>query len=480
MEQDHRIKILNSLLTTPHRDLNKIYNEHKSIVDSDPLFYKQLAAWYFDNGEIRDSKEAFISTLCINEDEDLRNVGLALLRQLPPYQVRRVVDFVKSKKKNIPRSVVTEVTRYLRDREENQSWFDSSVLQAKKHIKRLYSFLHISPSDYAQAVLFDNEIPEDSVLYQVKNLVKAQTPVEQAEIILRYKIPYRIASSVIKDMTPTVLFALIDVMTSQELLNNLGSLNKRGVMKHPDLKKVIEEKLEKAKDDKKVASLKNLKVVESANLSEDLNAKVMNIADNQVKSKGRITKPTAIFVDKSFSMSEGIEVGKQMAALISSVMDAPLYCYAFDVMPYEINSKGKSLDQWTKAFSGIKARGGTNPSVPFVLMQSKKIKVEQIILITDEGENVAGWYLKGLSKYEQFTNQSVNTFILRCGNKRYRHEVITNSLKKNDKEVDTYDFDGDYYSLPGLITYLTRPSKLELLMEIMSYPIPKRKLPVHN
>ena len=36
-------------------------------------------------------------------------------------------------------------------------------------------------------------------------------------------------------------------------------------------------------------------------------------------------------------------------------------------------------------------------------------------------------------------------------------------------------FDGDYYSLPNLVPFLTKPSRVELLMEIMEYPLPKRK-----
>ena len=32
----------------------------------------------------------------------------------------------------------------------------------------------------------------------------------------------------------------------------------------------------------------------------------------------------------------------------------------------------------------------------------------------------------------------------------------------------------DYYSLPNLVPLLARPSRLDLLMEIMEYPLPKR------
>ena len=40
---------------------------------------------------------------------------------------------------------------------------------------------------------------------------------------------------------------------------------------------------------------------------------------------------------------------------------------------------------------------------------------------------------------------------------------------------DAFQFTGDYYALPNLVPLLSRPSKLELLMEIMDYPLPQRK-----
>ena len=167
-EQDQRLGILNTLLTTPHRDLQGFYPVHKQMMQQDPLFYGHLAAWYTATGEIRDHKEMFIVNLCLSDFEGHRDAGLAMLRDLPPYQVGRVVDFISGKKvkkrvqqttgygrrarttttvreekqglfQNIPRSMRTEVIRYMREREEDPGWFDSCVLTARKHMKRLYA-----------------------------------------------------------------------------------------------------------------------------------------------------------------------------------------------------------------------------------------------------------------------------------------------------------------------------------------------------
>src|SRR5262245_49577784 len=97
-EQDLRLDILNTLLTTPHRKLDQVWPVHRTLADRDPRFYVRLAAWYSDHGDVRDHKEMFIITLVLSGFEGHRDVGLALLRGLPPYQVVRVLDFIHGRK----------------------------------------------------------------------------------------------------------------------------------------------------------------------------------------------------------------------------------------------------------------------------------------------------------------------------------------------------------------------------------------------
>ncbi len=214
-EQDLRLEILNSLLTTPHRELAMIWPIHQEMVAKDPRFYVRLAAWYADHGDVRDHKEMFIVTLVLSDFEGHRDAGLAMLRALPPYEVVRVLDFIHGRKKtktvrpaakdgkkrtkkpakekadapaqkvveefglfrNPPRALKTEIARYLREREEDAEWFDGCVLTARKAIKRLYALLHIKPGERAQRILFEEDPPADSRLAALKKLAQAQTPV---------------------------------------------------------------------------------------------------------------------------------------------------------------------------------------------------------------------------------------------------------------------------------------------------------------
>src|SRR3954465_13035395 len=97
-ELDLRLGMLNTLLPTPHRKLEALWPLHEEMVTKDPRFYVRLAAWYADHGDVRDHKEMFVVTLGTSAFPGHRDVGLALLRDLPPYQVGRVVDFVHGRK----------------------------------------------------------------------------------------------------------------------------------------------------------------------------------------------------------------------------------------------------------------------------------------------------------------------------------------------------------------------------------------------
>src|SRR5215470_15391830 len=100
-EADLRMSMLNSLLTCPHRKLNLVHPLHADLVKQDPRFYVRLAAWYADHGDVRDHKEMFIITLALSAFPGHRDVGLAMLRALPPYQVGRVVDFIHGRKDDV-------------------------------------------------------------------------------------------------------------------------------------------------------------------------------------------------------------------------------------------------------------------------------------------------------------------------------------------------------------------------------------------
>jgi hypothetical protein len=508
-----RLELLNTLLTTPHRALDQIWPIHWDMAEKDPRFYVRLAAWYADHGDVRDHKEMFIIALVLSTFEGHRDAGLALLRKLPPYQVIRVVDFIHGRKKtrtvavgasaagrvkknkkkndvkvppretkttveefglfrNPPRALITEVSRYLRERENDPEWFDGSVLVARKAIKRLYALLHIKPGERAQKILFEEDPPADSRLAALRELARAQKPADQARAIIEHRIPYRVAATVVQQMTPTVLFALIESMSPQEVINNLGALKRRGAMENADLKALIEQKLDDAATSTRVSAFKAEEAMKAADLSADVRRRLEKVADTQVKAKGRIVRPTALLIDKSGSMELAIELGKRIGAMISAICEKELFVYAFDSMAYPIERAGDSLAGWEKALKGITAGGGTSCGVALDFMMRKRQYVEQIIVVTDEEENTAPLFVQTLKKYREELKADPSICFVRTPG---ASTTLEGQCREAGIACDAFQFAGDYYSLPNLVPLLSRPSKMELLMEIMDYPLPVRK-----
>jgi hypothetical protein len=526
-EQDLRLQMLNTFLTTPHRQLDQNWPPHEELVKTDPRFYVRLAAWYNDHGDVRDHKELFAVALILSDFAGHRDVGLALLREMPPYQVGRVVDFIHGRKRtrrvpapnqprlhltceqkknlkelsrkkrrlrlkeivgdkrvyenvvedfglfrNPPRSLRTEVGRYLREREADPDWFDSTVLIARKTLKRLYGLLHIRPGERAQKVLFDEDPPADSRIMALRDVAHSESPEAQAEAIIKHKIPYRIAATVLKKVTPATLEALIERMSPQELINNLGAMKRHGVLRDPNLKALVDLKLEEAQMGTRVSALKADRALKATELSDDLRQKLEDVADTQVKAKGRITRPVALLVDKSGSMDVAIELGKRIGSLISAVCEADLFVYAFDTMAYPIEPSGPKLADWERTFAGITAGGMTSCGVAVEMLRRRRHRVEQIIVVTDEEENEPPFFVDSLQKYKAELEPAVTVCFVKTPDSSAKLEE---QCRKAGIKAEVFAFGGDYYSLPNLIPLLAPASEMDLLMEIMDYPLPQRK-----
>ena len=470
-ERDLRLEMLNSLLTTPHRKLEEVADVHKLMVELDPIFYGHLAVWYQKNGDVRDHKEVFLGHLLASNLTEHRDAGFMMLPEFPPYQVARIVDFMKVHRGKVPRSARTAVSRYLKEREKNAKFFDRAALRNRKAMKHLYASLHIKPSARADAVLFKDKPPEDSLAFVLKQLAKAETPEQQAGLIVDRKIPYTIAVGAVKQITPTVLMALVNTMSPQETINNLKSLQKRGAMEYPEVKALIEAKLKEAQTDNRVSAFKAMKAAEVAGIDEATTASLELVADEQIKRGGKITKPTALFVDKSSSMTLSLEVGKQIAALISGIAEAELFVYAFDAIAQPITANGKALSDWEKAFEHIFPKGRTSIGASLETMRLKQQAVEQIILVTDEGENTSPYFKDVYPSYCEALKVKPDVVIVKVGNSS---GYLESQLRRAGVAVETFTFAGDYYALPNLVPFLSRPSRLDLLMEIMETTLPVR------
>jgi len=476
-EHDIRVDILNSFLTTPHRKLEELAPLHVSALERDPLFYGHLAPWYFEKGEVRDHRILFVAHLATSDYPEFREAAWVLLQKLAPYEVARVLDHAKRVVGKAPRSLKSAIGHYLKTRENNDRQFDGAALRARDDLKHLYASLRLKPGPRAQAILFDEQPPENSPLAALKQLAKAESAEEQAQIILDNKIPYTTAVGAVRHMTPAVLVALIGAMSPQEVINNMASLKRRGAMENQEVKALIEQKLADAKTDKRVSSMKAKKAAEVAQLDAELERKLTDVTDERVASKVEIKRPTALFVDKSGSMAQAIEVARQLAALVSAVISADFHVYAFDTAAFEVKAevatgKRPALSDWEKAFKFIRANGGTSVGAPLAKMVKEKVYAEQVVLVTDQGENTAPYFRNAWREYKEQMRTDLSVIIVQVGNV---YQPFEKGLQEQGIEVMSYRFEkNEYYALPNLLPLLAQPSKSELVDAIMNYELPKR------
>lgn len=171
-------------------------------------------------------------------------------------------------------------------------------------------------------------------------------------------------------------------------------------------------------------------------------------------------------------MDLAIDLGKQIAAMISAVCEQSLVVYAFDTMAYPIESKGSDWASWTRAFAGINAGGETSVGVSLELMRRRKQAVEQLVIVTDEEEYNPPFFVESFLKYRQALAVDPTICFVKVPDSSTRLEDQCN---RAGLAYSVFEFTGDYYSLPNLVTLLEPPSQLDLLLEIMEYPLPERK-----
>jgi hypothetical protein len=134
-------------------------------------------------------------------------------------------------------------------------------------------------------------------------------------------------------------------------------------------------------------------------VSGEIRQQLEDVADAQIKAKGRITRPTALLVGKPSSMHEAIELGKRIGSTVSAICASDLFVYAFDTMAHEVTTRANDLVDWERAFRGITVNGSTSCGVALKYRQRKKQYVEQIVMITDEEENIPPLFVTALREY---------------------------------------------------------------------------------
>ena len=475
-EQYNRTQLLSSLIHIGHGELETFKTSCLPANLADPYLFGHLTTWNLANGKVRDSKVAFppIALRGKNVTSDLAENAVACMMSLGPRELMKSYRFScqLSKDGNIisngNRQLLEHgLKRYIRVREEKESWWDRAVLSNRDAMKHIYRYAHIKPSPRAQSILFDKEYPVDSVFHIIKQM-KNMSALEAAGYIRKFKIPMQVAiGSVNRAKDPELLMAIIDTMTGNELINNSNMLKKLGVFESPTLKSAYDDAISRAKDDTRVNILR-ASVASEVIDDEKVVKKLLAVQEHQSKQLS-IDGDWLVLGDRSGSMEYSIELAKKVAGFLSHQVTGNIYLIFFNVSPQLINVTGKTLDEIKQLTRGIIAQGGTSIGCGLSYLTDMKIPVHGIAIISDGGENTDPYFHVAYSKYCKQMMMEPTVYLYHT---KGQPNVLAYHSKREGIEITEFDLTSgiDEYSLPNLIKTM-RTSKYSLLDEILNTPL---------
>jgi hypothetical protein len=390
-------------------------------------------------------------------------------------------------KRPLNRVAKNAIAAYLRFREENREMMEGAILRARTALKYLYAKAHLIPEGnddgWINRALFHGEPPVGSRLDAQKKLIASNDPTEQAQIIMDAKLPYSTVQSLVETITPSVLIALVDTMSQQELLANLAKLKREGAFNNPEIKDLVQSKIAGAKGAKKgkVDALKGEIASQAvADLDDETKALVAEVTDAQLKHHGQIGVNTVMCVDTSWSMAHAIEEAKRAGAVLAQAGgDKFRGCYLFGSTARRVRwtqSDGDSTQYsaWQKKLKMVRADGGTNLGACLTAMIRDNEDVEQIIILTDEGENGHPYFFEKLPAYKEKFGHLPEIIIVRLNGQDLCNKV-ERTCRQAGAEVTVMDCTKtDKIALPNLVQLCSKKGIFELVQEVLELELPTK------
>lgn len=480
-----RQKVFSELAKSPHGKLSEYVAIGKQAIASDGLFVQKLIAWNQKHGQIRDSKVALpVLGLAFETDTDLIDNSVAHLAMLGPRELKRAFDFVREIR---PKGKMSRMDRviaaYLRQTEAKRGW-DHIAIQHRAVLKALYALSHTAPGNRRVAAVLSGQwkekidgtmvvtkldLPKGSIFEAVRQL-KDMSPVEAAGAIMKFKIPFLIASGALgaKMKETDLLLALIQRMTATELVTNTKMLEKLGMKNSPALRSAFDEAVAKAAKSKK-NTLKTTQAVEAVS-DEGLKDKLRALQEKQIAAAGGPDGNWLVLVDRSPSMARAIEFGKHVAAILAKFVKGKVWLVFFDSQPMTIDVTGLSLDQIEKATKHIRTGSATSIGCGLNRMLQEKVEVDGIAIVSDGGENTAPYFADVYKKYTAFVGKDLPIYFYDCDGDTDNLSRSTNAAGIEMQKFDLRHGKADFYSLPNLVQSM-RSNPYSLLDEIMATPL---------
>jgi hypothetical protein len=208
-----------------------------------------------------------------------------------------------------------------------------------------------------------------------------------------------------------------------------------------------------------------IRAVAQRSANREIAMLIDRIAEVRIKSEGRISKPTALLIDRS--SAEAIELGNRLARLISAALIdrvARLHVFAFDSAAYPMNAASGSVAGLAEALKTCEAPSQADPGAALGLLRKSRLAVEQIVLVIGACEREMPKLAGAYTAYR--SDLGLTPPVIIVGGRGVSNSV-EQELRRAGAPVIPHSFNGDPSSVAALIPTLCRPSKLDLLMGLL-------------
>lgn len=470
---------------SPHRDLSEYIPIADKAMKNDPLFFHHFLAWNHIKGQIRDAKVALpVLGLTATREPELVSNSYGHLMALGPRELVRAVAFAKTLvKQHVAaktwkaglswRGIGRVAEAYIRRIEASPVRLERTVLQHRASIRKLYVDFHVKPSPLAAAMLGfklkGEELPEVGGALGALKLIPNMDPVEAAGTIMRYKIPFLVATSVMPQIkgNTSAIIAVIQSMSASDLVNSVKVLKHWGMDKDPAVRAAYAEALAKSKGNANLFKAgKAAEMVEE----EDVKEALAQIQERKLGA-GSIDGNWLVLADMSSSMRTSIEVGRLVSATLARMVKGRVWLVFFNFKAYGREVTGKTLAEIKELTKLLNPHGFTSVGAGLEFANAQGLDFDGIALITDGGHNKPPAFSQEYRKTTARLKREVAVYYYRVNGDT---DVITHELEAASIPFEKFPITGfvDEYSIGNLVQTM-RVNRYSLYQEIMDTPLKK-------
>jgi len=392
-------QIYQTMTRVTHRDLAPLVGTYADLLNNDPNFISRALVHIASTSKINDQVMAAIVTLLQADPEypEFREAGRALalgqrvyqidfhkeIDGLEAFQLIRVLDYIRKSDRPITRQARKIAIDWVNSLMANPALLDAVSIQNRKSLTWLIKYFYVPTNQYVSALLFSDTPPEGSKIAALKMIVAETDPVKKAEMVMKHKIPYRIAVSILPKVDAAIGLALLSRMSPQEALNSRSWIERSGLFAIPEVKahylKLI------ASATKSVATLQKRKSTQGSDA--EINAAIQQTTEKAVQQGQRIAHPPVIIGDQSGSQEVSIATTRETVPIIVAASDEPVNVFMYNTSATQMEFSSQSLTQVQRDFSKLRATGGTLVHVALRKAHDKGVDLTNVVWIGDLHES---------------------------------------------------------------------------------------------